>query len=693
VTISKTERQPATNNQQSVCLIGPPGAGKTAQLIGRMTALIERGARPDRILVLVPQQSFTRRFRDALAGIRGEFRPRGEPEITTIAGLAQRHVSLFFPLIAARAGFAGKGEPVFVNVELAQYFLNQIVEPRKYDFDDLKLYRPRLLVQILDNLNKSAVAGFPLEETSARLGSAWAGEPRRLESYARAQEIALAFRKFCLAHNVIDFSLMMETWAQHLLPEPSYLAYITARYRHLIADNLEENRAVMHDFVRALLPVCDSALLALDDPGGYRLFLGADVAGARQLAALCDETVTLAESHTGSPEVVAFAEAITQNKKDERAQNGLAAPPITAKYWAGMVKEVAAHIARLVADGVPADEIAVLAPFVEDVLRFELEDRLREHGISVNPLRPSRPLFDHPITRALIVLAKLAHPAWAMSVSEGELARALSACIDGFDLARAQLIAADLIKHNPRGLAALESQERWNRVGMRFFERYHRLQSWLSEPRPAPLDLFWQQLFSDVLSQPGFGLSAESLGAFEAANAADKLIKAARTFRETIEDVERTPLPVEEAGDEPRENDIGRDFIQLLSEGILAAQYDPPLTQKDAQNAVLLAPIYAYLTNDLRSQYQFWLDINSLGWHERIYQPLTHPYVLSRQWKYDRSWTEMDEHAARDDMFRRVMLGLAYRCARGVFVASSQISLTGQEEAGPLAKAIQKALR
>ena len=689
--INRLERQPTTiNHQHRACLYGPPGAGKTARLIEQMTALIERNTRPDRILILVPQQAMTTRYREALGRIKGDFKPRGEPEITTIYGIAQRHVSLFFPLIAAQAGFAGAGEPVFINVELTQYFLNHIVEPRKYEFDDLRLYRPRLLGQIIDNLNKSAIAGFGLEETSARLGSAWAGEPRRLESYTRAQQASQDFRQFCLSHNLMDFSLMMETWARFLLPDPSYLAYIAARYQHVLADNLEENPPVMHDFLRALLPTAQTATFAIDDPGGYRLFLGADVASARQLAALCDEAIHLPDSHTGSPQVVAFAQAISQNQKTERAQDALAAPPITAKYWAGMVKEVAARIARLVADGAPAGEIAVLAPFVEDVLRFELEDALRPHGISVAPLRPSRPLFDHPITRALVTLAQLARPDWGTSPSEGEVARALAACIDGFDLARAQLVAAELRKINPRGLPAMESQARWERVGMRFFERYHRLQQWISQPRSIPLDLFWQQLFTDVLSQPGFGLSAELPNAGVSANAADKLIRSARNFREVIEDAARSAPPDQKNG--LPQTDIGKDFIQLLSEGIMAAQYQPPAPANPA-SAVLLAPVYAYLTNDMRSQYQFWLDINSPGWHERIYQPLTHPYVLSRQWKYDRSWTEQDERAARDEMFRRVMLGLAYRCGAGVFVASSQISLTGQEDAGPLAKAIQRVMR
>ena len=43
---------------------------------------------------------------------------------------------------------------------------------------------------------------------------------------------------------------------------------------------------------------------------------------------------------------------------------------------------------------------------------------------------------------------------------------------------------------------------------------------------------------------------------------------------------------------------------------------------------------------------QFWLDVGSRGWSERLYQPLTHPYVLSRGWQPGRPWTDADEFEA-----------------------------------------------
>ena len=321
-----------------------------------MAELISAGTRPDRILVIVPQQAQSERYRAALARVRGN--TRGEPQITTFTGLVQQHVSLFFPLMAGQAGFEQPGrEPVFLNIESTQYFLNRVVEPRKADFDELKLSRPRLLGQILDSMTKAALVGFPLSELAERLGSAWSGASERLKAYAAMQEAALAFRAYCLQHTLLDFSLVMETYARHLLPSASYRDYIVAKHRHVIADNIEEGVPVLHDLLRLLLNTCDSALLAEDDPGGYRIFLGADVASARRLRDGCDEVVEppphlpRSDSHSdgrggweGAVHLAQFL-ASPEAKPDPTLIRAALGTDLTSQmYWQGMVREVAATI-------------------------------------------------------------------------------------------------------------------------------------------------------------------------------------------------------------------------------------------------------------------------------------------------------------------------------------------------------------
>ena len=154
----------------------------------------------------------------------------------------------------------------------------------------------------------------------------------------------------------------------------------------------------------------------------------------------------------------------------------------------------------------------MISPFVEDVLLFELRDQLQGTPISVRPLRPSRPLSDHPITRAMLAWTKLAYPEWEMFVSEDELARALSVCIAGLDVPRAQLLAKAAQRISVKELPVLEDQKLLNRVGMRFREPYLHLQRWLSEVRESatlkqePLDVFWQRMLAHVLVSEGFAL-------------------------------------------------------------------------------------------------------------------------------------------------------------------------------------------
>jgi superfamily I DNA/RNA helicase len=790
-----------------IYFVGPAGAGKTSRLIQRLVELISENNRPDSILVLTPQQAQAQPFRSALAQIQGT--PlRGEPTITTFYGLAQQHISLFFPLVAEQAGFVHtdrepEREPVMMNVEASQYLLNQIVEPRIADFDDLKLFRPRLLGQILDSMNKAAECGFPLDEIAARLSSAWSGDSHRLVSYQRVQSVALAFRQYCLEHSLLDFSLQMQTFAQHLMRAPRYREHIARRYRHVLVDNVEENPPVAHYFVAALLQTCDSAMLAEDDPGGYRIYLGADVESARALRAQCDEMVELEHSYTASPAALEFGRALGSQfdaaaqaglgagmpeaalqpgefepdgdhvpvqepvqqpePEPERATNGhgssashlrdaLGDLPGSTKYWTGMVSWVVDHIAGLVASGVQPSDIAVMAPYVEDVLRFELQERLRQHDIRVRSVRPSRPLYDHPIVRTLVTLARLAHPQWGQFIVTADLARALSTSIADLDVARAQLIADAAVRASQRELLPLDDLALWQRVGMRFFDRYATLQKWLAassqntehraqntEPtltaqhphevpstqypvlgtRESALDLFWQQLFTDVLSQPGFGFYQEREGAL----VVDKLVKAAKAFREVFERAALTqqdlpaavlvPVqPLQAAGAfpavataeaaagaaasaaEPAPMDIALEYVNTLGEDIIAAQYAPERESEfPDENAILLTPAYTYLINNFRSRHQFWLDINSPGWYERVYQPLTHPYVLSRRWQPGRKWTEDDEYRSRFVMLSKVAAGLTQRCAERIYLASSQLSISGQEESGPLARAIQKVLR
>ena len=179
-------------------------------------------------------------------------------------------------------------------------------------FSSLVIERNRLFSQLLDNLNKAALVGFPISEVGERLKAAWVGEPSQRRVYDDAQDCIQRFRQFCLAHNLLDFSLQIEVFRDLLWPSGLCRDNLRRSYRHLIVDNLEEDTPVLHDILRQWLPELDSALLVYDHGGGYRRFLGADPVSAYHLKDACEIHREFDESFSISPGIEVLSRRLEQ---------------------------------------------------------------------------------------------------------------------------------------------------------------------------------------------------------------------------------------------------------------------------------------------------------------------------------------------------------------------------------------------
>ena len=223
-------------------------------------------------------------------------------------------VDLFWPLIADEAGFYHpQSPPHFLTLETAQYFMAYLVSPLirvQGFFDSLTINPNRIYSQILDNLNKAAIVGFPANEISARLKSAWVGSEDQFHIYDDVQYCADLFRSFCYKNNLLDFSLQVEIFSRYLWQNPSCREYMRKMAKHLIADNIEEDPPVSHDILRVWLPDFASALLIMDDDAGYRFFLGADVQSAQSLARACHKTSSFTSNLISSEEIVQLDRSI-----------------------------------------------------------------------------------------------------------------------------------------------------------------------------------------------------------------------------------------------------------------------------------------------------------------------------------------------------------------------------------------------
>jgi len=725
--------------QTKLFLEGPAGAGKTTAAVARLHHLLAEGIPGHAILVLTPQRTLAAPYDDVLSS--PDLPAGGEVTLLTVGGLAQRLVDLFWPLIAEEVGFGFPDlPPTFLTLETAQYYMARLTRPLFDEgyFEGVTIDRNRLYSQIIDNLNKSAVVGFPYTQIGDRLQAAWVGEQSRNRVYEQAQVCANRFSRHCLDRNLLDFSLQVEVFLKHLWTRPLCRDYLLDRYRHLIVDNVEEDVPVAHDLLREWLPALRSALLAYDHDAGYRRFLGADPQTGYALKELCEEKAQLDASFVTSPAVQALADRLTHSlvrtggprgSHPSGPAEGIIRNALTFayhRYHPQMLDWMAEEIDRLVyAENVAPGEIVVLAPYLSDALRFALTARLEARGIPTWSHRPSRALREEPATRCLLALGSIAHPGWGITPSRFDVAHALMQAIEGMDLVRAQLLTENVYRVRD-GAPTLSSFDRvmpeiQERLTFLLGERYEGLRSWILDrtvaPRSGsadeeggerdsggarePLDHFLSRLFGEVLSQVGYGFHDD----YDAAEVTANLIESVRKFRWVTEGTSVTA-----PGNQPPENgsghgepaeflwraESGRDYVEMVEDGVIAAQYVRSW-RIEPDDAVLLAPAYTFMIRNRPVDYQLWLNVGGRGWWERLYQPLTHPYVLSRHWppsgREDSTWTDRDEVEAREEALHRLVLGLLRRCRRGVYLGLSELGEQGYEQRGALMRAIQRVLR
>ncbi|MCX6054683.1 MAG: hypothetical protein NTZ74_07205 [Chloroflexi bacterium] len=677
----------------SVFLKGQAGSGKSTAAVERMMFLIDQGIPADTILVLVPQRSLGRNFQDLSRS--SSFRAGGPPGIFTFVGLSQRMISLFWPIVAKNCGISHPTKPpVFLTLETAQYHLASIMDPliQMGYFENIAIEPHRLYSQVLDNLNKSAVVGFSPDEIAQRLKTAWIGKSTQTTIYDQAQECALLFRQFCLDRNLLDFSLQISVFSNHLWKSFLCREFLLKTYRHLIYDNAEEDYPVAHDIIKKWLPGFQTALIITDTDAGFRSFMGADPTSAQSFERECEKVMEINDSFVMTPGLKKLQSTLSKSL----LEHGLRDPiPVgvmdsfsthTFQFYPPLLDWVRDTVLEIVRTGSALQkEIAILTPFLSDSLLFSLTTRLIEVDLQVKTFRPSRGLREEPAIKAMITFSKLSYPSWSQKPSREEVRNALMLVIEDCDFVRADLLTQILFSSTttPAFLRPFDpiNRDMQQRLTFTIGERYEKLRSWLelnSNREIFELDLFLGRLFGEVLSQPGFRFHDN----YDSASAVNRMIESSRNFRKSIN------LAPKDANIQ-----IGKEYIHMVEEGVLSAQYLSDQDARSRENSIIISPAYSYLMSHQAVKYQFWLDIGSQGWWARLDQPLTQPHVLNRNWAPNKLWTDAEEYSSNQETMSRITSGLTRQCSDHVFMCSLGINEQGNEERGALILAVQNILK
>jgi len=657
-------------------LSGPASSGKTSAALLRLHQILTSDFN-SRTLVLVPQRSLGEPYQSFLRNVN--LPSSHQVSVQTMSSIVRRMIALFWPLIASHQVFRHPFEPPrFLTLETAQYYMAQIADPLidRGHFATITLTRNRLFSQLLDNLNKSAIVGFPHTELARRLKSAWNGDQSQLTVYDDVQLAVNAFREFCLEHNLLDYSLQVELFREIVWPNETFQRYFQNQYQHLIYDNAEEDPPYVHDIVRSWIKNLQSSLIILDEEGGLHSFLGADPASAANLAFDSTTHIRFEQNYVSPPPIKALLGYLQSSQTQKLPHSTISQSLIISskqpRFFPELLQSVSQEIADLILNGTTAEQIVVLSPFLSDPLVFELSRRLSKAGIPTQTLRPSLALKSNPHIQTILTLASLAHPDWNQPPDLYQAQSALSTAIPKLDPLRARLILDQTAPNKSvTSLPPIASlpNEVVERIPTEVLGQFEKLRLWLSSVDPSePLYYFISRLFSELLAQPGYGFADVQ----EAGEHTARLIQSYQKFKR--------PVAHDQGADAAY---LGREYYKSLNQGLLSALYLPD-EEIVGEPGVLIAPVLTFLMQNRAVEHQFWLNLGSKGWYERLEQPLTHPYVLNRQWQPGKKWTTDDELVLGRFNLERTLIGLLRRCRGQVHLCTSDYSEAGIEEKGLL---------
>lgn len=637
-------------------LVGPGGAGKTEALWQRYSDLAEVNG-TDGILVLVWNARDVSDWRE-----RVDFQRAGPLHIYTYFGWVQREVRRCWQ----RLDPWGKRwlEPEFLTVETGQFAMLRQLESMARDFADMVTSPERLAIQLGSAIVLASLNGIPFAEIGPRLAQAMPSKDKKI--FKAAQAVIDGYIVATRESGTLDYGLAVDLY-RGMLKEPWYLKDLS-QFRILLADDVGEQPPAAHDLIAQVLDHAACAVLTFSTDGGHAGFFGADPKGAWQRFGKMGRVVLIRPTHRTLAGGGALYRGIVRGISPLRPSNQPEMEYIYEELRSEMLGRVVKAVTKLLNQGIPAREIAVIAPLADSVLEYTLAMELRSEGVSLDVLTKNRRLIDQPYVRAMMTLVLLAHPSWQLDWGIPDLGQSLQLLFK-LDPIRAWFLSRAVHGYN---LAPLELWQR-ERIGFAAAQGYDLLRQWLEEYRQGPeqpIDLFLQRVFGELLSQ--LPPVKDDLIVCR------QLLVSAGKFLATSK---RLAL-----GENPN---IA--FIRMLSAGTVAAE---SLLEPDSkEQAVILTTPYAYISGHFHSHIQIWLDCTSRRWFQQDARELVNPHVLSCHWPAEKVWTDEDNLEISLRNGARLARALLRRCGYRLVVAAASVDSQGFEQDGQLLTAIQESLR
>ncbi len=513
--------------------------------------------------------------------------------------------------------------PNLAGLEVSQFILKKLIKDVKFKGYNSKKSLLHQIFRRYSLIVQNNLTNEDIEWRSRVLGESFADDLTSVMKKFLAKTLELR-----------DFDYLRQTLIfNYIYKNTDYFKNI----KYLIADDADEITPVCFDFIEFLKPQLEDFYIAFDKKGSSRTgYLSADRTAVWKFEELFGQKAQELESHNPlNSDAETLFENITDGKSGILHHFSINSP----SKRASMIDEAVKQINSLLSKNIAPDEIAIITPVIDDMLKFSLKENL---NTPVVYLSGSEKLIQNRLVKSVLNILKIN----------------LGIKLNEFDL---RVILYDFLGIPVK--YCREILENFNTTG-EIIDYKFKLDEYTEKFKKFKNIL--ANLKGEKLSDKVFYIYNE-LAEFYEINPSE--LNKFNFFIKELEDFENVFGNTVET----------EEIINQLENSIIS---ENPYSSPDIiSGSMIVSTPQKIIDNQIKTKYQFWLDITSDEWMKSDTGPLYNAWVFQRGWAKDEFTVEDNIKLSREKT-ARILRKLTLCANAHVYTFSSLFDGNGIENFG-----------
>lgn len=582
------------------------------------------------VLLLVPNNKIKFKYNKLI-----NLKVSEEINISTYNSFLIKEVVKFWPIIQQKYNniINHKVKPSIINSSLSDYILNKIVKEKRTVegfFNDITASNRNIASSISFNINKGCQSLIDLNDIGNRIYYSKYNQSKMDRfSYSQMQEIINEYLDLLLKNSTMDNSIAIYLYNEFLLKDEEYVNNLRRRVNYLIVDSLENCTASEVDFIDILLDSVKESYMYINQTKDYAAFNNVDMKYIKDK--LFSKCKFIKNSETSE---VNISELFKLNKDIELNQN--------IQLYSQMLIEASNKVGELINKGYRAKDIAIISPINNTITEYEIKNTLLKNNIGFYSTKQDKRIIDYPYAHALMVASCIFYECEELLNNEDYISFI------------SLLLNTNKIRSKKILSKKLES------------DKYNEIINYIRSKKLDDVNIyeFLIKFYIDKLLELPKGK--------ENVKICKKIIQESENFTENI-----SLLGIN--------NNKSKEkiFIEALKSSIKDYYTLLELEDFKDEDLVVLTTPYTYISHNMKSDIQIWLDIGSNMWSMKSEKEISNVHVLKKSFIEGNIYTDDVEEFYKEYYLNNTIYNLLLNTEK-VYAYKSEYTVNGYIQEGSL---------